>query len=338
MSQMTVGDMAAHFMLRRHNVDLKQNMTRLSEELASGRTADVSEHLGGNFSYLNDIERGITLNKGFEIATGEAGIFTSAMQAALEAVQGQTSDLAADLVLVSSSTIPAVLDSASADARTQFQSLVSALNTSVAGRTLFSGVEVDKAPLIAGDDMLAELRAAITLAGAVASSDVDTVLDDYFNSAGGGFETSAYQGSTTGMAPFLLGEGESVDLDLRADAQAFRDLLKATAKAALASDSVLNFPSSTRVNLLREGGEDLLTAQSGLTAIRADLGYAEARIDESKARISTEKTSLEYAKGELIGIDPYETATRLENAQYQLETLYTVTVRMSRLSLMDFMS
>ncbi len=337
MSQMTVGDMAAHFMLRRHNVDLKMNMTQLTEELASGRTADVAEHLGGNYSYLNDIEHGMNLLKGYQTATGEAGIFTGAMQTALETVQVQSSDLAADLVLVASSAIPSVLNSASADARTQFQSLVSALNTSVAGRSLFAGVDVDAAPLTTGDAMLADLRTALTSAGAASVGDVQAVHDDYFDTAGGGFETTGYQGSTTGLAPFLLGEGESVDLDLRADNQAFRDLLKATAKAALATDATLGYASPMQADLLRGAGEDLLTGQSGLTAIRADLGYAEARIDESKARLATEKTGLEYAKGELIGIDPYETATRLENAQYQLETLYTVTVRMSRLSLMDFM-
>ncbi|OUS23129.1 hypothetical protein DI396_15950 [Litorivita pollutaquae] len=337
MSQMTIGDMAAHFMLRRQNVDIKQNLTQLTEELASGRTADVSEHLGGNYSYLNEIERGMTLLKGYETATGEAGIFTGAMQASLETVQEQTSDLAADLVMVSSSSIPSVLTSASGDARTQLQSIVSALNTNVAGRALFSGVEVDKSPLISGDEILDELRSALTMAGAVTVGDIDTVLDDYFDTPGGGFETSAYQGATTSMSPFLLGEGESVNLDLRADAQGFRDLLKSTAKAALASDTTLGYPSTTQLDLLRMSGEELLTAQSGLTAIRSDLGYAEARIEESKVRVASEKSSLEYARGELIGIDPYETATKLENAQHQLETLYTLTVRMSRLSLMDYM-
>jgi flagellar hook-associated protein 3 FlgL len=36
-------------------------------------------------------------------------------------------------------------------------------------------------------------------------------------------------------------------------------------------------------------------------------------------------------------VDPYEAATKLEAAQSQLEALYTVTARLSRLNLVDFL-
>ncbi len=47
---------------------------------------------------------------------------------------------------------------------------------------------------------------------------------------------------------------------------------------------------------------------------------------------------MEIARTELIGADPYDTATEMEAVQGQLETLYTVTARLSRLSLADFLT
>jgi flagellar hook-associated protein 3 FlgL len=46
---------------------------------------------------------------------------------------------------------------------------------------------------------------------------------------------------------------------------------------------------------------------------------------------------LEIARADLVAIDPFEAATRMEAAQTQLETLYSVTARLSRLSLVDFL-
>lgn len=335
MTMLTIGDMAQTFMLQRQNVQLKQQMNQLTQELASGRTADVADHLSGSYSYLSDIEHGLTVLNGFDTATSEATLFTDIMQRTLGNVQDTVSDLAVSLIATSNTNLIAVFDTVSADARSQMASLVTSMNTNVAGRSLFSGVAVDSAALISSEDMLTSLRVAV--AGQVTPSGVRAVVDVWFDAPGGSFETLAYTGSTQSMSPIQLGEGESVDLDIRADDQVFRDMLKQTAIAALASDPTLGYSAIMKSDLLLGAGEQLLTSQNGIIKIRADLGFTEARIDESATRIAAEKTSLEYARGELLGVDPYDTATKLETVQFQLESLYAVTVRLSRLSLVDFL-
>lgn len=335
MTMLTIGDMAQTYMLQRQNVQLKQQMNQLTQELASGRTSDVADHLSGNYSYLSDIEHGLKVLNGFDTATSEATLFTEVMQRALGNVQDTVSDLATSLIATNNSNLVAVFDSVSADARSQMASMVSSLNTNVAGRTLFSGVDVDSAALASSEDMLTSLRAAV--AGQVTLSGIRTAVDVWFDTPGGSFETLAYMGATQAMSPIQLGEGESVNLDIRADDQVFRDMFKQTAIAALASDPTLGYTALMKGDLLLGAGEQLLTSQNGITKIRADLGFTEARIDESVTRIAAEKTSLEYARGELLGVDPYETATKLETVQFQLESLYAVTVRLSRLSLVDFL-
>ncbi|MDQ2090879.1 flagellin [Marimonas arenosa] len=331
----SIGDLASSFILRRQNLRLNQDLARLSQELASGTAADIPRHLDGNYAYLGDIERGLRVNEGFATAAKEAAFVTGAMQTALDRVQHTTTKLSADLVMAGKTSLPEVTETASNAARGELGALLSALNTNVAGRALFSGIATDALSFASADTFIADLKIAV--AGEVTLGGILTAIDDWFNLPGGGFETVGYLGSDTDLPPFLVGEGETVDLDLRGDSQIVRDMLKHTTIAALASDPDLAYPSYLQGELLVAAGEGMMTAQDELAQIRADLGYAEARIEENRTRLSTESTGLEMARGELLGVDLYDTATRLENVQFQLEALYTATARLSGLSLVEYL-
>ena len=330
----SIGDLAQSLMLRQQNAGLKQTMQRLTSELSTGRVQDTSKHLSGDYSRLTDIERSMTLLAGYKTAGNEAAVFASATQFALERMQSVTSDLGTDLIQISASTLSSVLETNSATALGQFESLVSALNTDVAGRGLFSGAATDRAAVVGADDLLADLRTA--MAGAATAADLRAAADTYFGPAGG-FETTGYSGSNAPIAPMALRDGETVVLDIKADDQAFRNMLKETALAALATDPAFGLSRTEQAEVMNTAGQNLLTVQDDLTNLRAGVGFAEARIENFQARTEAERISAEYAKGALLSVDPYEAATRLEDAQFQLESLYSVTVRLSRLNLTSFM-
>lgn len=331
----SIGDLASSFMLRRQNVQLNTALARLTQEMASGVAADIPRHLQGNYSYLGDLERNLRVNDGFATAAREAAVFTGAMQTALDRVQSVTTALSADLILSGNTNLPEAMQTVSHAAHGELGALLSTLNTNVAGRALFSGVATDTLSFASAGTFIDELKTA--MAGEVTLSGILSAVDSWFDTPGGGFETNGYLGSGSALAPFLVGEGESVDLDLRGDSQAIRDVLKNTAIAALAADADLAYPGYLQAELLVAAGENLMTSQGHLSQIRADLGYAEARVEESRTRLSAEHTSLEMARGELLGVDLYETATRLENVQFQLESLYTATARLSQLSLVEYL-
>ena len=180
------------------------------------------------------------------------------------------------------------------------------------------------------DALRTEVAGETTLAG------VQAVFDTWFG-PGGDFEMIGYTGDTKDLSAFALGNGESVDLALRGDDASVRVLLKNAAMAALASDTSLGFDQTLQSEIVVAAGEGLAFQQNGLTEIRADLGYAQSRIEESATRIAAERTSFQMARTELLSVDPYETVTRLEDVQFQLEGLYTVTARLSRLSLTDYL-
>nr|WP_254449254.1 flagellin [Ruegeria sp. HKCCA5491] len=63
----------------------------------------------------------------------------------------------------------------------------------------------------------------------------------------------------------------------------------------------------------------------------------QARVEQASTRNSAARTSLEYSRNELIAADPYQTVAQLQTVQFQLESLYSVTVRNANLSLVNFL-
>lgn len=335
MSFIQVGDLAQHLMMRRQNTLLKTQMNTLTQELASGRKSDIASAVSADFSVLGDIEHTLTVLDGHAMALKDARLFTDTVQNVLEQVQTQSQALGTSLLSVMSAGLEEPINSTIGKARESFDAIVSNVNAQVAGRGLFSGAATQSAALAGADAMLSDLSTA--LAGALTVSDIVNTVDQWFMAPGGGFETMGYQGAAESLAPFKLGEHETVRHELTADSMELRTLLRDTALAALAGDSGLSLDLSQKKQLLKVAGEGLLTQQEGLTRIRSDLGFVQERIANIETQNAARRTSLQITRNTLTSADPFETATQLEAAQAQLETLYTVTARLSRLSLMDYL-
>ena len=330
-----IGDMAQSFLLRRQTVQARQEIGLLTQELTTGRSSNPFQSVAGDYAYLADIERSLTLLSGYRTAAAEAEAFTNGMQAALTSVQNITEAFGAKLFETASSDLASVRQLTPRMAADTLQQVVNALNSTVAGRSLFSGRDTNQPALADMSVILADLKSTIPVP--VTANDLRHAVDQWFDSPGSGFATSGYLGASTGPEAYRLGKGSELALDLRADSPILRDVIKELAMTVLASDPALGFSDSDKSRLWRDSATGLATAQAGLTGLRADLGYAQERIENSKARLAGERSSLEIARNNLLSVDPYEAATRLQEAQNRLESIYTVTVRLSRLSLSEFM-
>ncbi|RKF13027.1 flagellar biosynthesis protein FlgL [Roseovarius spongiae] len=331
----SLGDLAQNFVTRRQNTALKTRMSSLTAELASGRTADVARHLGGRLSELGDIEHRITLQQSRQTAAQEAGIYADAMQIALEEVHRKAGDLGVAAALAAGTTDATSLPALAEQARGALDSMVSALNRDVAGRPVFGGDDPSSLPLASAGTLLDAARLAV--AGAIDAAGVEAGLDAFFG-PGGGFETTIYRGGGGSLAPHRIGDGTSVELSVRADDPALRGALRDTVMAALADDSALGIARDDRMLLLRRASDALLTGAGAVTGIQARLGSAQSRIEQAVAGLSSELAGLESARNTLLAVDPYDTASELEQVQFQLETLYAITARSSRLNLVNFLS
>ena len=74
-----------------------------------------------------------------------------------------------------------------------------------------------------------------------------------------------------------------------------------------------------------------------MTQLAAKVGVSESRIDTAQSRNAADLLTLEMAEAELVTSDPYRTAAELEAVQTNLETVYAITARLSRLTLTDFL-
>jgi flagellar hook-associated protein 3 FlgL len=334
MNMTSIGDLAQNLMLRHRSVELKQTISTLSQELSSGQVSDVSARLGDDFSYLSDINRNLARLDGYAIASSEAAYFANASQLSLERLHDLSSSLSSTMLSNTPSGLHPVGQNIGAQARSGLESAISALNASAGGRSLFAGTATDQKPLASADVMMAELE--ILVAGLGSAAAVETAVTDWFADPAG-FKAVMYRGSDDTLAPIQIGSGEEVSLSLKADDEVFRDVMRNLALAALAGDQTIGLDKSTQADLFELAGVGLLGNNDRLTGVRADLGFAEARIEESGIRNASARTGLEYARNALLEADPFETAVKLEEAQFQLESLYTVTVRSSQLSLLNFL-
>ncbi|MEM8572870.1 MAG: flagellar biosynthesis protein FlgL, partial [Pseudomonadota bacterium] len=209
------------------------------------------------------------------------------------------------------------------------------LNTRVADRSLFAGQAIDGPAIAEADTILSDLTIAV--AGATTAADVEVIVDAWFDTPGGGFETIGYLGAAEDLAPMALGLQEAADFALRADDQAVRDMLKSFAMASLVAEGAFASDITERAELLRSAGERMFTANDEFNALRANLGVVEAEIENALVRNTAETAALELAQAEIIAIDPFKSATDLAAAENQLEMLYAITARLSRLTLVDYL-
>ena len=335
MNSVSIGDMARIFQSRHLTTGLKADLTRLGQELSTGIRADISDVVAGDFGPIADIERLLTTLDARRNVTAEASILADTMQTTLDAIQKHGRATSLTLLSVQSNQSSATRQVTADNARERFDMIVTSLNTHAGGRTLFGGAATDRAALASADNMMAAISVAI--AGQTTATGVAGVVDAWFDTPLGGFETIGYLGSKNALGPFQTGDGEKVGLDFRADNSAIREVLKGFAMASLVADGSFTGSSQEQSNLLTMSGERMINADQDLTTFRADLGMSQERIETASVRNSAQRTALEIARNDLISADPYETATKLEAAYTQLETYYTVTARLSRLKFTDFM-
>ncbi len=329
------GDLAHRMFLRNRNAELKQNIETLGQELASGKLADITSRLGGDFTYLSDIETNLTRLDSHEIATNEARLFSTGMQSSLDRIQTSVQSMRDDLF----SLMPTLrADDAKRfgdEGRGELVTTINKLNAWTGGRSLFAGTATATSPLNSADTLMTELVSEVS--GLTTATDIIQAVKDWFADPGG-FDDAMYVGSTNDLSPVEVADGETVSLALRADDPALKHPLQSFAIAALINESALGLSDATRVDLAKATALELSDSNEQLIDKQAGIGFIESQLDRVSSRNTATKTSLSIAKNNLVSADPYETYTRLEEAQLQLESLYSVTARSSQLSLLRYMS
>lgn len=330
MANVTLGDMAQSFALRRQNASLQADVQRLSTETVTGRAADTGRAVSGDFTALSAITRSLSRLEAFKLAGTAADTLATGTQNALKVVAKAVEGLGARLIDPLQAGNRDTLTSLTQGAEEAFRSAVAAMNTRVGGQALFAGTSVDGQAMAGADTILSSLQAAT--AGQTSADGLAAAVDDWFASE---FTTVAYQGGAD-RAPITVGEGDHVDVFVTANDPALVDTLKGLAMGVLLNRGALEGQAGERQAAATLTGEALLDADAARIALVSRLGVAEGRLGDVQTRNTAQSAALDMARTNMLSVDPYESAVRLEAAQTQVETLYSVTARLSKLSLADF--
>jgi flagellar hook-associated protein 3 FlgL len=332
MTRISVGDASLTNILARQSADLRAQVNRASQEVATGRPADLSGTLRGDISPLLAIDASLTRLQAFKTTAQDAALQTAQQQAALSGLSSLAEGITTTLLGARNFQTQQQIGAVGADAEGRLQSAVGLLNTQAAGRAVFSGNATDRVPLGSADDLLAALEMAIvgaTSAGMVAAAVVSWFADPL------GYEAFYRGGAPLSAAP--IASGETADLSTTATDPAIRDTLAGFAMAALINRGVLAGNPEERALLAQRAGQELLTTADTRITLSARIGAVEAQVEAARARNGAEESALGILRSNIGSVDLYEAATRLEAARSQLESIYMITARAARLSLVEFL-
>lgn len=335
MSLIGFGDLAQSHVMRHHMTQAKADLARLSQELTTGRAADTPRHLSGDIGPLLAVDSTLARLDGYGAVTRELALFSEAMQVGLATISDMALEAANNLISASGTAAATHVNTAASAANSALRSTMSTLNTRFGDRTLFAGIDTSGAAMTTPDALLIALETAISTAGASDVASVEAAIDAWF-AAPGGYQSTAYLGGPP-LAPVPVAAGESVALDLTANDPALQKTLKGLAMAALIDRGIFPGQHDLQKDLAQRAGEVLLAGETDRAHLAARLGSLQAQVDRAQTRNESEAAALGIARTGMVEIDPYETATRLQDAETQLELIYTLTARISRLSLADYL-
>ncbi len=335
MNIVSIGDLATSLMMRGQNARLKTEMNVLTAELASGQISDLSGAFRGDFRELSSIEATLSRLETYSLVNSETAGFAETMQISLTAVQETATDIGADLLSAGSLGMSMKAEALGASAVESFKTTVAKLNTQYAGRYLFSGMATDTAPLADAEDMLNDI--ATTVSGLTSASDVIAAVENWFDAAGGSFETIGYTGSANSLASMQTGPNTTVDLDTTASDTAIRETLKGLALAAMIEMGPFSGDALRQSYLASASGEMLVNAADQVVDLQAGIGSAQEAIEVAATSIAAEASAMEIARTGLLEADAYNTATELQTVETQLQLLYALTARSANMSLVNYL-
>ena len=343
-------------------------MTSLNTELTTGKHADLGVTLGANTARSIDLNRDVERLSSIVSVNSLATTRLESAQAALK-VMAAAGDKIQGVLGPNTSSTPPTLAVVKTTITGAFDSFISAVNTSVAGEYLFAGVNTDVKPV---DDYFGEnskLKAAYdTELNYFMSSQVPPVAkasdlnnnqamafmkhaEDIFSGSEkvnnpphtsltatpGGYDfwtTFGSSASDTNMTS-RISQTEVVETSTNSNSSGIR----AFAFTAMTAITFLNedVNETVRENVATKSISTIKQAIDGLNKQASTLGLSEARVKDANTSLAAQKKIIETHLIDLEGVDTYEAKTRLDLLQQQIEIAYSLTSRLQKMSLVNYL-
>lgn len=295
------------------------NISRLNVELATGRLQNLGGKRFEHSTEITQLKQRFTTIEAYQTVGLDAERYFDTVEVNLEGISDKVDQLAQQLLTSSQALSSSVGQTAGELARETFKGILSHLNASVSGQPVFGRQDQQSNAYPEIDLLLRDVQSA-------ASGALGQVLDTYF--------PHGIAISGNGVR-FQINEGVEVANYVFSDDPAITNILRAVA-TVINSVEQQSDPKTLKEDF-KTGAETLLTLQKNLTELRGKNGVNSGLIEQAKARLTSEQTSLNLRYNSLTAANPYDTATQLQSAQSMLERLYVLTARMEKLSFVEYM-
>lgn len=329
-----VGDQARMLMFQRRAAALKHQTNQNAQEMTTGLARDKTHHLKGDLSILAATETAITRAQTRQSLAASALRFLDTQQSALSTVIDNVQSVQAGLLGLDLAPGPEQTGRMMRSLQDAFGDMIAALNTRSIGQSVFAGTASDKPAVTSAPEMLEALAA--TLPEGADTTTLAAAITQWF-APGGGFDLNGYQGAESIPAPFDLGEGLRLPVSLTARDSRLRSTLAALATGAILSAPGVSLSEDDRRALLHQSRDALQGSLPKLIDLSAEIGTLQERATLGARRAADAEAAFTMARNELLQIDPYEAASKLEEGMSQLDLLYALTARLSRLTLAEYL-
>jgi flagellar hook-associated protein 3 FlgL len=335
---------------------LQNQLVKAQKEASSGRLADIGISLGAQSGRAVSMRREMSHLKMIVDTNGTASTRLDTAQATIENIgklaQGFVSTL---LAARSTSTGPAIVEG---EAKANLNALIDGLNSSVSGEYLFAGVDVGTKPISnyfadTTSDAKAEVEAAFSEAFGSTQSDANNkttitaetmgnFLADtarFHNSFLDPNDTSSlwsnWSTASSQNVKSRIATSETIETSSNANFSGYRKLAEAYTMVADLGVQNLNREAfqvvvDKAVDLVGQATQELAEEQGRL-------GTAQSRISNANDRLTVQTDILTTQINALETVDPYDAATRVNTLMTQMETAYSLTARLQKLSILNYL-
>lgn len=331
----TYPDLLAYSRRNRTTAQIRDQIQTVSQEAVTGLRADLKTATNGDVGRAHLLQKAQSdLLQAQEVNTlSETRL--SFMSRAISGARTTLNSIDTRGFIALNSGTPNGVEAIADEAENSIALIMNALSTTHGERNLFSGDRTNVTPFAGAEALLEDVRNLIATAPDANAAMI--AIDDYFDTPGGGFDTNIYQGGD-GLPPALpIGNGQIIQVPVKANNTEIKDVLKGLALMATAKDTLPPTDTAGFAFLFEEGTKAVAKGGSGLIRLETDIGTLGETIEKAKTQNDNERAALETAFQNLFGRDQFEAAAELQSLQVQLEASYTITSRLSNLTLTNFL-
>jgi flagellar hook-associated protein 3 FlgL len=324
-------------------VDLQTRLARAEQEVSTGQKADPVGDLASQAGLFQLLQAESDTLNNIQTTNSIAQFNMTAAQSQLTSINSEAQGFINALVTARSTGNLATLQS---QAKSVLDSLTFHLNTTAGGVYVFGGVNNTVKPLVydsQGPQAVTQAAFSTFLA-----SQPNPQLNQITPTAMQGFLTGSFANLFSGTnwttnwssasstpTSVYINQSQSIITSVTANDPAFGQL--ASVYASIADLDITGMGESTQQAVIDNALKVASAAMSGIGGMQTTLGLAQSQITDVNSQLQSQASFLDKWAAQLGNVDPYEAASQLSNLTNQLETAYSLTSRISKLCLVNYL-